>query len=145
MYRLKTGTPAAPTGRGLLARRLGLALVFVGFLVGGAAHFAATEREMSIVPAYIPRARAGVLVTGALELLGAAGLLLPFTRRQAGVGLMLLTIAVTPANLYMLQHADWYGIPYWMLLLRLPLQVALIALIAWSTGALHSAWAKRRT
>jgi uncharacterized membrane protein len=33
----------------------------------------------------------------------------------------------------MLQHADAFGVPCWLLLLRLPVQVALLALIAWST------------
>jgi uncharacterized membrane protein len=47
---------------------------------------------------------------------------------------MALTIAVTPANIYMMQHADRFGIPYAVLVARLPLQVGLLALIAWSTG-----------
>lgn len=33
----------------------------------------------------------------------------------------------------MLQYAELFYIPYWALVLRLPLQVALLALIAWST------------
>jgi uncharacterized membrane protein len=112
-----------------------LAFVFFWFLVGGIAHFAATELEMRIVPSYIPWARAVVLVTGVFELLGAIGLLVPMTRRAAGVGLLLLTIAVTPANVDMLQHADQFGVPYWALILRLPLQLGLLVLIAWSTLA----------
>jgi uncharacterized membrane protein len=102
--------------------------------VGGIAHFAATELEMRIVPPYIPWPRATVLLSGLFELLGAAGLLLRRTRLAAGLGLLALTIAVTPANVYMLQHADLFNVPYWALLLRLPVQVALLALIAWSTG-----------
>jgi uncharacterized membrane protein len=116
------------------ARLIGLSFVFLWFFIGGIAHFAATELEMRIVPPSVPDPHAVVLISGVCELLGAFGLLLRSTRRAAGVGLLLLTIAVTPANLYMLQHADIFSVPYWALVLRLPLQVGLLALIAWSTG-----------
>ena len=43
------------------------------------------------------------------------------------------TIVQTPANVYMLQRADLFAIPVWVLVARLPLQVALLALILWST------------
>ena len=116
-------------------RFLGLAVVFLWFLVGGIAHFALTELEMRIVPPFMPWPRAAVWVSGACELLGAAGLLWAPTRRWAGVGLFALTIAVTPANVYMLQRPELFGVPVWLLVLRLPLQLALLALIAWSTLA----------
>jgi uncharacterized membrane protein len=117
------------------AKRLGVATVFCWFLIGGIAHFTATQLEMSIVPPYIPWPRAVVLVSGVFELLGAAGLLYPPTRRAAGVGLFALTIAVTPAHIYMLQRPELFAVPYWALILRLPLQAALLGLIAWSTFA----------
>ena len=118
------------------AKRIGIAFVFLWFFVGGIAHFAATDTEMSIMPPYIPSPRLMVLVSGVFELLGAIGLLLPATRRMAGLGLFALTIAVTPANVYMLQRADLFHVPYWVLVLRLPVQIGLLALIAWSTGML---------
>ncbi len=114
-------------------RRAGLAIVFLWFLIGGIAHFAATQTEMRIVPPFIPWPRAAVLVSGVFELLGAAGLLWRPTRRIAGWGLFALTIAVTPAHIYMLQRPELFDVPYWALVLRLPLQVGLLALIAWST------------
>jgi uncharacterized membrane protein len=116
------------------AKRIGLGFVFLWFLVGGILHFAATETEMSIVPPYIPWPRAAVLLSGVFELLGAAGLLLLPLRRAAGWGLFLLTIAVTPAHIYMLQQPERFDIPYWALVLRLPLQLALLALILWCTA-----------
>jgi CubicO group peptidase (beta-lactamase class C family) len=115
-------------------KRAGLAFVFLWFLIGGIAHFAATDLEMRIVPPAIPWPRATVLLSGAFELLGAAGLLLPTTRRLAGWGLFALTLAVTPANIYMLQHAAAFGVARWLLVLRLPVQALLLALIAWSTA-----------
>jgi uncharacterized membrane protein len=116
------------------ARKVGLAVVFVWFFVGGIAHFVATDIEASTVPPYLPAHRQLVLISGVFELLGAFALLSPRTRRAAGVGLLLLTVAVTPANVYMLERSDLFAIPRWILVARLPLQVALLALIAWSTN-----------
>ena len=116
-------------------KRAGLALVFLWFFIGGIAHFALTDTEMRIVPPWIPWPREAVLASGVFELLGAAGLLWRATRRAAGWGLFALTLAVTPAHFYMLQRPDLFpSVPYWALLARLPLQVALLALIVWCTA-----------
>ncbi|RYZ12172.1 MAG: hypothetical protein EOO24_04150 [Comamonadaceae bacterium] len=124
-------------GRGRLAA---LVFVFLWFAIGGIAHFAALDAEVRIVPPWVPWPREAVLLSGALELLGAAGLLHRATRWAAGAGLFALTLAVTPANVYMLQQAAEYPqVPYWALVLRLPLQLLLLALIAWATG-----WFARR-
>jgi uncharacterized membrane protein len=125
-------TDAESTSRRKLA---GLGFVFLWFFIGGIAHFALTETEMRIVPPYIPWPRAAVLVSGVFELLGAAGLLWRPTRRAAGIGLILLTIAVTPCHIYMLQRPELFPtVPLWALWLRLPIQVALLVLIGWCTN-----------
>jgi uncharacterized membrane protein len=120
------------------AQRCGRAFVFLWFFIGGIMHFVATDTEARIVPPYIAWPVAAVLVSGVFELLGAVGILLPATRKAAGVGLFLLTLAVTPAHFYMLQRPELFGVPMWALWLRLPIQVALLALIWWST------WRPRR-
>lgn len=109
----------------------GLTFVFLWFAIGGIAHFALTRTEMRIVPPYIPWPRVAVLVSGVFELLGAAGLVYAPTRRAAAIGLFLLTLAVTPCHFYMLQRPELFGVPYWVLVARLPLQAALLTLIAW--------------
>lgn len=115
-----------------------LSFVFVWFFVGGIMHFVATELEASIVPPYIPWPVAAVLVSGVFEMLGAFGILIGPTRKAAGIGLFLLTLAVTPTHFYMLQHPELFGVPIWALWLRLPIQLALLWLIWWST------WRPRR-
>jgi uncharacterized membrane protein len=122
------------TPRTDVARRIGLTVVFLWFLVGGIAHFVATDTELRLVPPYIPWPLAAVWISGVFELIGASGLLALHTRRAAGIGLFVLTICVTPVHIYMLQRSDLFGVPYWALLLRLPVQIALLALIAWSTA-----------
>ncbi len=115
-------------------RIAGIVFVFLWFFLGGIAHFALTQTEMRIVPPFISWPRAAVLASGVFELIGAAGLLWGRTRRAAGIGLFVLTLAVTPAHFYMLQHPEMFGVPYWALIVRLPIQVALLALIGWSTA-----------
>ena len=116
------------------ARVVGLTVVVLWFFIGGISHFAATETEMRIVPTYVPWPWAAGLISGVFELLGAAGILWRPTRRIAGLGLMALTIAVTPAHIYMLQQPDLFGVPIWALWVRLPIQVGLLWLIWWSTA-----------
>ncbi|MGI4858549.1 MAG: DoxX family protein [Janthinobacterium lividum] len=117
-----------------LTRRAGRAFVFLWFLLGGIGHFAMTHAFATIVPPSIPHPVAVVYLSGVFELFGAFGILLEPTRRLAGWGLLLLTVAVTPANVYMWQHAAQFPVvPPWLLLLRLPVQAALLACIWWST------------
>jgi uncharacterized membrane protein len=115
-----------------------LSIVFVWFFVGGVMHLTATDIEASIVPPYIPWPLAAVLISGVFELLGAIGIVIPSVRKAAGIGLFLLTLAVTPAHIYMLQHPEMFHVPVWALWLRLPIQVALLWLVQWST------WRARR-
>ena len=99
----------------------------LGIFVVRIAHYAAADLEAKIVTSYIPWPHEVILVSGVFEILGALGLRWHKTRRWAGVGLFVLTIAVTPANIYMLQ-AQQFPVPYWLLWLRLPLQVGLLLL-----------------
>ena len=99
------------------------------FLVSGAAHFLVPAWFDQIVPTWVPNARLATLASGAAEIAGGLGLLLPATRRAAGVGLIALLLAVFPANVNMLQMARasegalWYQAALWA---RLPLQALLI-------------------
>jgi uncharacterized membrane protein len=122
-----------PLKRGIRWQRAALVVVFFWFLIGGLAHFLATDLETRIVPPWIPAPHDAVLISGAFELLGALGVALPWTRRIAGWGLFALTLAVTPANLYMLHIHDQFDVPVWLLWARLPLQAVLLWLIAWGS------------
>ncbi|SMO56962.1 DoxX family protein [Melghirimyces algeriensis] len=86
-------------------------LVVMLFFVGGS-HFAKTMELASIVPPWIPAPTAVVLWTGVLEMLFAVALLIPFTRRQAGLLIAVYFILVFPANIYgTLQGIQLSGTP----------------------------------
>ncbi|WP_213879289.1 DoxX family protein [Pseudomonas sp. dw_358] len=76
--------------------RLLLAAVY---LIAGFFHLYATAGFVAIVPDWVPWPATVVVVTGICEWLGALGLLLPRTRRLAGIMLALYAICVFPANL----------------------------------------------
>jgi len=139
MIRLKNVPLASenPDRRVSGAKLVGLAVVFLWFTLGGILHFSATQIEAGLVPPYIPHPRAAVLISGVFELLGAVGLLWQSSRRIAGIGLFLLTVAVTPVHIYMLQYPERFpSIPYWLLVVRLPVQLGLLALIVWSSSSI---------
>jgi uncharacterized membrane protein len=78
---------------------VGLAAMFV---VTGVAHFVQPLRTglIAIVPRGLPAPGLLVTITGVLELLGAAGLLIPATRVGAAICLFVLMLAMFPANIY---------------------------------------------
>lgn len=115
-------------------KNAGRALIVTWFLIGGITHFALTALYLRIVPPYIPFPLAAVYISGFFELIGALGILSRNIRRMAGIGLMVLTVLVTPANVYMAMHPELFpDIPFWMLIARLPLQILLLWLIWWSS------------
>lgn len=106
--------------------RAALALVMV---VAGALHFAAAEAYVAIMPAYLPWHEGLVYLSGGLEILLGLGLLWGRTRRLAGLGLILLFVAVLPANFNMALHdiqPASFHIPAVLLWARLPFQLVLI-------------------
>ncbi|PAP80762.1 hypothetical protein B1759_05150 [Rubrivirga sp. SAORIC476] len=109
-----------------------LASVFIGT---GLLHFLKPRMFEAIVPPSLPAPRALVLISGAAEILGGLGLLVPAVRPWAGWGLVALLVAVFPANLYMARESERFRrlAPRWLLLARLPLQLVLIAWVLWAS------------
>lgn len=109
--------------------RVMAALAMIGV---GIDHFVAPDFFVKIVPRALPAPLVLVWVSGFFEVAGGAGLLIPRVRRAAGIGLVLLYIAVFPANINMCIHPELGGsIPLWALWLRLPFQLVFIALALW--------------
>ena len=113
------------------ATRVGLAIMFA---FTGATHFTRTRQDLvRMVPPRLSNPAGLVTLTGVAELAGALGLLVPSTARWAAYALMLLLVAMFPANIYAARiHHTIAGRPHTRLALRLPLQILWIGLLWWS-------------
>jgi uncharacterized membrane protein len=94
------------------------------FVQAGINHFVMPRAYESIVPPSMRDDAARlVAISGVAEIAGGVGVLLPRTRRLAGLGLIALLAAVFPANLHMAREPQRFPrIPRWALYARLPLQ-----------------------
>ena len=108
---------------------LGITFIFTGVL-----HFVVADKFMEIMPPALPWHLALVYISGVFEILGGVGFMMERTKRTAGIGLILLLIAVFPANIYaainQVQVGGFMNLPiyHWI---RLPMQFVLVALVWW--------------
>lgn len=109
--------------------RPGHLLLAAVFLSAGVAHFTFPRFYLAMMPPWLPAHGALVALSGAAEVAGGIGVLLAGTRRAAGWGLIVLLVAVFPANVQMLLNAITAGASggtIAALVLRLPFQPLLI-------------------
>lgn len=97
------------------------------FIFAGVSHFTKKNFFMKAMPPYIPNHDEMVVISGIAEIILGIGLLFSQTKPLAAWGIILLLIAVFPANIYMATSGKFKKIPQWLLWLRLPLQLVLIA------------------
>jgi uncharacterized membrane protein len=117
-----------------LPRRLALLALAVFFVGAGVSHFANPDFYVRIMPPYLPAHLELVYLSGVLEILGGLAVLIPGIRGLAGWGLILLLLAVYPANLHMALHPELFpSVSTLALYTRLALQFVLIAWAYWAT------------
>ncbi|MDQ3643992.1 MAG: DoxX family protein [Actinomycetota bacterium] len=108
------------------------------FILSGMLHFLKPRTYEAIMPPYIPAHREMVLASGAAEIAGGVGVLVPGLQRPARWGLLALLVAVFPVNVHMAVSPDQVQglppIPRWVLWARLPFQVAFAALVTKATS-----------
>ena len=93
----------------------------------GVMHFVLPNAFAKIVPRYLPYRKALVYISGFFELLFGVGLIFETTRSFSAIGLIVLLVAVFPANIYMAQRFREKGNKYtWAAYVRLPFQLLLI-------------------
>jgi uncharacterized membrane protein len=103
-------------------------------LLGASARLNARRDDLiKMVPSWFPYPRQIVGFTGVCEVLGAIGLMIPFTRSAAGFCLVLMFIAIFPANIKAaVEHIPLNGQPPTPLWLRLPMQLLFIGFALWA-------------
>jgi uncharacterized membrane protein len=82
------------------ARSLALLLLVAIYAPFGVLHVLSPHGFLRIMPPGIPFPREVVIFTGLCEIAGAVGLLIPRTRRLAGIMLALYALCVWPANIW---------------------------------------------
>ena len=117
------------------------------FLTSGVVHLVRPEVMEPMVPRSLPAARQLIYVSGVAELVCAAGLLHPRTRRIAGWGSAAILLAVLPANVQMAATAQQRArrdtadtakqVVWAATIARLPLQLPLIRTALKAAGRLR--------
>ena len=115
-------------------RLFSIVIMSIFYISVGVNHFIIPEWFLQIVPPYLPYKLELVYISGFLEILLGVMLLIPATRFYAAWGLILLLIAVYPANIYLAQTngavMNTTPLVAWG---RLPFQFVFIALAYWPT------------
>ncbi len=120
-------------------RAAGLGALAIMFVVTGASHFTSMKYDFAaMTPEPLPDGLWVIYLTGVFEIAGAIGLLIPRTRRLAGICLALLMVAAFPANV----NAALGGIPFGgeaatPLWLRAPMQLLFIGMLWWASIKEH--------
>ncbi len=113
-----------------------LLVTAIVFVIAGVLHFVMPRFYLAIMPPYLPSPLLLVYASGVFEIVGGIGLLIPSMRTAAAAGLVLLLLAVLPANVEMLRSAQARGAGAAFIAacwLRLPLQFVLIWWV-WRVG-----------
>lgn len=120
-------------------QRLKLILKFLlalFFVLAGCNHFLSTAFYLHIMPPYLPWHLLLVYLSGLVEIILGIALLIPKYTQMAAWGLIVLLLAVLPANIHMALNHDLY--PEYSvaaLWVRLPLQIVLMSWAYWYTLA----------
>lgn len=108
-------------------KKAGLYIQSVCYMLAGINHFWHPDMYAAIMPPWLPAHYPLVYISGVVEILLGALLLPLATRRLAAWGLILLLIAIFPANIQMAINYTKEHHPYtWVAYARLPLQIVLI-------------------
>ena len=116
-----------------MVRAISAWTIGVLFALAGVNHFIHLQFYRSMMPSYLPWPVALIYLSGVAEIVGGLGVLYRPARRIAGWGLILLLLAVFPANLQAALHGmDGLHVAKWILVLRLPFQLVLITWVYFS-------------
>lgn len=105
------------------------------YVLAGLNHFRKPRMYQKIIPPYFPNPKLLNAISGFAEILLGIGLCVPAISAYSAIGIIALLIAVFPANVYMVTNEKaGFGLPKWIRILRLPLQILLIVWAYQYTG-----------
>lgn len=97
------------------------------YILAGLNHFRQPKLYIKIIPPFFKNPKLLNQLSGLAEIILGALLCFTITSKLAALGIILLLIAIFPANYYMYKNDKAaLGLPKWIRLVRLPLQLILI-------------------
>ncbi len=96
-------------------------------VIAGTIHFLKPKIYLRITPRYLPYHKILVFLSGVAEILLGIGLCFEATRKLSAFGVILMLAVFLSVHFYMLSNEKAAaGLPKWVLVLRVPLQFALM-------------------
>ena len=120
--------------KGKLQKSILIVISSIFYTIVGIKHFIEPDYFLSIIPPYLPFHIELVYISGFFEILFGLIILFPKYRYYGSIGLILLLIAVFPANIYLAQSKEAQeaiGASQQIAIWRLPIQGILIWIAYW--------------
>ena len=120
--------------KGKLQKSILIIISSIFYTIVGVKHFIEPDYFLSIIPPYLPFHIELVYISGFFEILFGLMILFPKYRYYGSIGLILLLIAVFPANIYLAQSKEAQeaiGASQQIVIWRLPIQGILIWIAYW--------------
>ena len=117
-------------------KTISIIIMSLFYIMAGTNHFINPDWYVRIVPPNLPFKTAIVYISGILEIILGSLLIFPKIRFISGWGLIILLVAVYPANIYVaLTNGEAMDITPLIAWGRLPFQFVLIGLAYWHSKA----------
>lgn len=120
--------------KGKLQKSILIVISSIFYTITGIKHFIESDYFLSIIPPYLPFHIELVYISGFFEILFGLMILFPKYRYYGSIGLILLLIAIFPANIYLAQSKEAQeaiGTSQQIAIWRLPIQGILIWIAYW--------------
>ena len=120
--------------KGKLQKSILIVISSIFYTIVGVKHFIEPDYFLSIIPPYLPFHIELVYISGFFEILFGLMILFPKYRYYGSIGLILLLIAIFPANIYLAQSKEAQeaiGASQQIAIWRLPIQGIFIWIAYW--------------
>tara|TARA_B100002049_G_scaffold114568_1_gene84653 strand:+ start:153 stop:551 length:399 start_codon:yes stop_codon:yes gene_type:complete len=120
--------------KGKLQKSILIIISSIFYTIVGVKHFIEPDYFLSIIPPYLPFHIELIYISGFFEILFGLMILFPKYRYYGSIGLILLLIAIFPANIYLAQNKEAQeaiGASQQIAIWRLPIQGILIWIAYW--------------